>query len=100
MRLTEIKIKRISKFDSLKANEKIKSIEEQLAEIDKHLKNLKGYTIDWYKMLIKKYGKGRERKTVITEGLETIEAKKVVINNSKLYVNREDGFARIWIEKR
>ncbi|MBL0051743.1 MAG: DNA gyrase/topoisomerase IV subunit A [Bacteroidetes bacterium] len=99
VRLTEIKIKRISKFDSFKADEKIKSIEEQLAEIDKHLKNLKGYTIDWYKMLIKKYGKGRERKTVITEGLETIEAKKVVINNSKLYVNREDGFAGYGLKK-
>lgn len=97
--LTEIKIKRISKFDSFKADERLKSLEQQIKEIDANLKNIRGYTIDWYKMLIKKYGKGRERKTRIVGEFEAIEARKVVINNAKLYVNREEGFAGYGLKK-
>ncbi|MBK8848491.1 MAG: DNA gyrase/topoisomerase IV subunit A [Bacteroidetes bacterium] len=97
--LTEIKIKRISKFDAFKADERLKSLEQQIKEIEANLANIKGFTIDWFKMLIKKYGKGRERKTLIVGEFEAIEARKVVINNSKLYVNREEGFAGYGLKK-
>ncbi len=97
--LTEIKIKRISKFDSFKADEHIKAVEEKMAEIDRNLANLKGYTIEWFKELIKKYGKNKSRKTQISEGFEVIEAKRVVMNNAKLYVNREEGFAGFGMKK-
>ena len=100
VKLTEIKIKRISKFDSKKADEHIKSINENIDATEKNLAGLKGYTIDYFKNLIKKYGKGKERKTLISEnGFEVIEAKKVVMNNAKLYVNREDGFVGYGLKK-
>lgn len=97
--LTEIKIKRISKFDGFKADEHIKGVEAKMKELDEYLANLKTYTIDWFKNLIKKYGKGKERKTLIAEGFEVIEAKRVVMNNAKLYVNREEGFAGTGLKK-
>ena len=96
--LTEIRIKRISKYDAFKANEKIKSLEEQITEINHHLKNLTVYAIDYFKELKKKYGKGRERKTQISS-FETIVATDVVVSNQKLYVNREDGFAGYGMKK-
>jgi len=99
IRLTEIKIKRISKFDSFKANEKLKSIEQKLKEVRENLKNLTSYSIDYFKNLLKTYGKGRERKTKIAGEFETIEAKRVVINNARLYVNREEGFAGYGMRK-
>lgn len=68
VRLTEIKIKRISKFDSFKADEQIKALEEKIAEAERNLKSLTKYTIRWFKELAKKYGKGRERRT----SLETL----------------------------
>lgn len=89
--LTEIKIKRISKFDSFKADERIKNLEEQIKEVNYNLDNLRQYSINYFKNLLKKYGKGRERRTRISE-FETIIASKVVINNTKLYVNRAEGF--------
>ena len=92
VRLTEIKIKRISKFDSYKADEHIESLEEQLKEVEYHLAHLTEFTIDYYKNLKKKYGAGRERKTEIRT-FDTIEAAKVVVANKKLYVNRAEGFA-------
>ena len=90
--LTEIKIKRISKYDVKAQDEKIKGLEEQLKEVEHHLANLRQYTIAWYKDLLKKYGKGRERKTEIGS-FEQVNAAEVIMNNQKLYVNREEGFA-------
>jgi topoisomerase-4 subunit A len=98
VRLTEIRIKRISKFDSFKADEYIKGIEEKIATCEHHLANLTDYAIAWYQNLKKKYGAGRERKTEIRM-FDTIEASKVVINNEKLYVNRLEGFVGYGIKK-
>ena len=91
VRLTEIRIKRISKFDIDKAQQKIDSLEDRIAEVKHHLANLIVYAIDYFKRLKKDYGKGRERKTELRV-FEDIEATKVVIRNTKLYVNREEGF--------
>ena len=90
-KLTEIKIKRISKFDSFKANEQIKAIEEELKNVAHHLEHLTDYAIAFFEDLYKKYSKGRERKTEI-KGFETIEVKQVVANNTRLYVNKAEGF--------
>ncbi|MFN5324247.1 MAG: DNA gyrase/topoisomerase IV subunit A [Bacteroidota bacterium] len=90
--LTELKIKRISKFDSKKAEEKIAGIEAELDRINGDLANLKNYAVAYFKDLLKKYGKGRERRTEISS-FEAIVASKVIANNQKLYVNRADGFA-------
>lgn len=92
VRLTEIKIKRISKFDSFKADETIKKLEDAMAEVQHNLDNLIDFAIDFYKHLKKKYGEGRERKTEIRQ-FENIEATKVIAANKKLYVDREEGFA-------
>ncbi len=91
VRLTEIRIKRISKFDIDKAQQKIEALEEKINQIKHHLENLIAYAIDYFKRLKKEYGKGRERKTEIRI-FENIEATKVVVRNTKLYVNREEGF--------
>ena len=91
VRLTEIRIKRISKFDIGKAQQKIDTLEERIAEIVNHLANLIAYAVAYFKRLIRDYGKGRERKTEIRV-FDDIEATKVVIRNTKLYVNREEGF--------
>ena len=91
VRLTEIRIKRISKFDIDKAQQKIDALEDNIAQIKHHLKNLIEYAIDYFKRLKKDYGEGKERKTEIRV-FEDIEATKVVIRNTKLYVNREEGF--------
>src|SRR5690606_13390645 len=100
VKLTEIKIKRISKFDSFKADEHIKALNEKIKGVKENLKNLTNYAITYFKELLKKYGKGRERKTLISEeGFEQIEVRKVVINNAKLYVNREEGFAGYGMKK-
>ena len=90
-RLTEIKIKRISKFDIEKAILKIKTIEEELEKIKFNLKNLTDFAIDYFKRLKEVYGKSRKRKTEIRV-FDDVDAKKVVVKNSKLYVNREEGF--------
>ena len=95
IQLTEIKIKRISKFDVKKANEHIKGIE---TEIEDHLKNLIPFTINYFKQIKKKYGKGRERKTEL-RSFDTIEATKVVANNAKLYVNYKEGFIGTGLKK-
>lgn len=91
VRLTEIKIKRISKYNSFKADEKILDIEEQLKEVLHHLAHLTEYAIAYFTGLLNKYSKGRERRTEITS-FETIKATAVVANNAKLYVNRKEGF--------
>ena len=91
VRLTEIRIKRISKFDLDKAQQYLDSLEERIAETKHHLEHLVDYAIAYYKDLKKKYGKTRERKSEIRI-FDDIEATKVVIRNTKLYVNREEGF--------
>jgi topoisomerase-4 subunit A len=90
-RLTEIRIKRISKFDIDKAQQKIDALEEQIAEVKHHLEHLIEYAIDYFKRLKKDYGAGKERKTEI-KIFDDVDATKVVIRNTKLYVNREEGF--------
>jgi len=98
IRLTEIKIKRISKFDSSRADEHIKGIEGELEEVINHLGNIVAYTINYYRQIKKKYGKNSERKTEI-RSFETIEASKVVAVNAKLYVNRQEGFVGTGLKK-
>jgi topoisomerase-4 subunit A len=90
-RLTEIKIKRISKFDAKKADEHILGIESEMEEVKNHLSNMVDFTINYFRQIKKKYGKGRDRRTEI-RNFENIEATKVVVANEKLYVNREEGF--------
>lgn len=97
-KLTEIKIKRISKFDAFKADEHLKSIEEELLAVQKDLDNLIEYAIEYFKSLKKRYGKGRERKTEI-RSFDTIEATKVVVANQKLYANLEEGFIGTSLKK-
>src|SRR5690554_6918587 len=98
VRLTEIRIKRISKFDIDKAQQKIDTLEEQIAQIKHHLNNLIPFAIDYFKRLKKEYGEGRERKTELRI-FDDIEATKVVIRNTKLYVNREEGFVGTGLKK-
>ena len=90
-RLTEIRIKRISKFDIDKAQQKIDALEDQIAEVKHHLANLIDYAIAYFTRLKKEYGEGRERKTEIRT-FGDVDATKVIIRNTKLYVNREEGF--------
>jgi len=90
-RLTEIRIKRISKFDLDKAQQHLESLQERIAEVNNHLANLIEFAIDYFKNLKETYGKDRGRKTEIRV-FDDIEATKVVIRNTKLYVNREEGF--------
>jgi topoisomerase-4 subunit A len=98
VRLTEIKIKRISKFDAFKADELMRRLQEELKEVNYNLKHLTEYSIKYYQNLKDKYGKGRERKTEI-RALDNIEATVVAANNAKLYVNRADGFVGFGLKK-
>ncbi len=98
VRLTEIKIKRISKFDAFKADELIRSLEDEISETKAYLENLVDYTIAHYDNLLKKYGKGRERKTEIGN-FGTIEAQVVAAANVKLYANFEEGFVGTSLKK-
>ena len=91
LRLLEIRIKRISKFDSFKADELMSDLEKELKETLHHLKHLIDYAISYYQNLLDKYGKGRERKTEI-KSFQSVAATEVIANNQKLYVNRKDGF--------
>jgi len=90
-KLTEIKIKKITKFDLNKANEELLKLEAKIEEIKGYLANLTDYAIAYFKNLKSKYGKGKERKTEI-KTFESIDATKVVVANKKLYINREEGF--------
>jgi topoisomerase-4 subunit A len=96
--LTEIKIKRISKYDSKKADEHIRDIETGLEEVRAHLKNIIAYSINYFRQIKKKYGKNRERKSEI-RSFDTIEASKVVANNAKLYINYKEGFIGTGLRK-
>jgi len=98
IKLTEIKIKRISKYDSSRADEHIRGLETELEEVANHLANIIPYAINYYRQIRKKYGKGRERRTEI-RSFETIEATKVVATNAKLYVNRQEGFIGTGLKK-
>ncbi|MFM1807366.1 MAG: hypothetical protein RLZZ242_91 [Bacteroidota bacterium] len=97
-RLTEIKIKRISKFDLDKAAAFIEALEGDIAEVKNHLEHLVDYAVNYFKALKKKYGAGKERKAEIRV-FDAIEATKVVIRNLKLYVNREEGFIGTGLKK-
>jgi len=98
VRLTEIKIKRISKFDLDKANENLKRIEDAIADLKSKLQNLVDHAVDYFKELKKKYKEGRTRKTEIRT-FETIVASKVAIRNQKLYFNKEEGFIGTSLKK-
>jgi topoisomerase IV subunit A len=91
VKLTEIRIKRISKFDSFKADELLKDLEKELKETHHNLKHLTDYAISYYTKLLEKYGKGRERKTEI-KSFQSVSATEVIASNQKLYVNYGDGF--------
>jgi topoisomerase-4 subunit A len=90
-RLTEIRIKRISKFNSFKADSKIAGLEESIVKVKENLAALTEYTVDWFKNLKKKYRAGRERKTELRT-FDTIDRTKAAVANAKLYVQKEDGF--------
>ena len=98
VRLTDIKIKRISKFDLDKANENLKRIEDAIADLKNKLANLIDYAVDYFKNLKKKYKEGRSRKTEIRT-FDTIVASKVAIRNQKLYINKEEGFIGTTLRK-
>ena len=106
LRLLEIKIKRISKYDSFRADELIKGFEEEIEEVKAHLSQITRFTIRYFKELKKKYGKGRERKTELSVNeqgelvaFDKIVASKVVVASETLYINRKDGFAGFALKK-
>ena len=98
LKLMEIRMGRILKFNTEKADELIKGIEDSMAEVLANLQNLIPYTIAWYEHLKAKYSKGRERKTEI-RSFENIEAAKVIVANEKLYIDREEGFIGTGLKK-
>jgi len=98
VRLTEIRIKKISKFDIDKAKQHIESLEDKIEEVKNYLANLIEFAINFFKRLKTTYGKGKERKTEIRI-FDDIVATKVVMRNTKLYVNREEGFVGTSLRK-
>ncbi|MDB2413807.1 DNA gyrase/topoisomerase IV subunit A [Flavobacteriaceae bacterium] len=98
VRLTEIRIKKISKFDIDKAKQFIEGLEDKITQVKEYLNNLIVYAIDYFKRLKTTYGKDKGRKTEI-RSFEDIVATKVVIRNTKLYVNREEGFVGTSLRK-
>ena len=98
LKLMEIRMVRILKFNSYKADENILSIEDEIDEVINKIENIVEYTIQWYSHLKDKYGKGRERKTDI-RNFENIVATKVVVKNEKLYVDRKEGFMGMGLKK-
>ena len=98
LRLMEIKMARILKFNKDKADENIARIKEEIEEIDFKLAHIVNYTIDWFEMLKNKYGENYPRRTEI-RNFDTIEAAKVVEANEKLYINREEGFIGTSLKK-
>jgi len=91
LRLTEIRIKRISKYNEFKADEQILALEDEIAEVENYLAHLIDYAIAYFKRIKDKYGKGKERKTEL-RNFDNINAAAVAVNNVKLYVNRDEGF--------
>lgn len=98
LRLLEIKMARILKFNSDKATDYLRSLEEEIARVLEKIKNIVPYTIEWFEKLKEKYGKGRERRTEL-RSFENIVAAKVVVANEKLYIDREEGFAGTGLKK-
>ena len=98
LRLMEIKMARILKFNSDKAEELIARMKKDIEEIDRHLANIVEYTVDWFRMLKDKYGKDFPRHTEL-RNFDTIEATKVIEANEKLYINREEGFIGTGLKK-
>jgi len=98
IRLTEIRIKRISKFDIDKAQQKIDSLEDEIAQVKFHLEHLVDFAIAYFERLKKEYGIGKERKTFLRL-FDDIEASKVAMRNTKLYVNRKEGFIGTSLKK-
>ncbi len=97
-KLTQIPMIRITRFDSDKADENIAKLEAEMEEVKHHLDNIIDFTIDFFQKLKDKYGKGRERQTEL-RSFDTIEATKVVLRNTKLYVNKEEGFMGTGLKK-
>ena len=98
VRLSEIRIKKISKYNKFKTEELLKSIEDELKQVRHDLKHLTAYAIAYFEDLLEKYGKGRERRTEITE-FDSIKAVRVVSKNAKLYVDRKEGFVGTGLKK-
>ncbi len=98
LKLLEIRIKRISKFDAFKADELMRRLQAELAEVLDNLANIIRYSIEYFKEILKKHGKGRERKTEI-RNFNTISASVVAANNQKLYVDRVGGFVGYGLKK-
>ncbi len=98
VRLTEIKIKRISKFDAFKAVEEIRGLEGAIEETEKNLRNLTRFTIRWYQDLLKKHGKGRERRTEISS-FERVDRTQVIAATEMLYLDAKNGFAGTGLKK-
>ena len=97
-KLTQIPMIRITRFDSDKADDFIAKLEDEMKEVQYHLDNLIDFAIDYFVKLKEKYGKGRERQTEL-RSFDTIEATKVVLRNTKLYVNKEEGFFGTGLKK-
>jgi topoisomerase-4 subunit A len=98
IKLTEIRIKRISKFDTFKADEHIQNVNDSIAEVKNNIENLNDFAIKYYESILKKFGKGKERKTEIRT-FETIQANIVAIANVKLYANKKEGFVGTGLKK-
>ncbi len=96
--LSNIPIKRISKYSSFKADEQIKAVEAEMDEVKNHITHIIPFTINYYRQIKKKYGKGKERRTEI-RSFDTIHAAHVVVANEKLYVNRAEGFIGTGLRK-
>ncbi len=97
-RLTEIRIKRISKYNTFEADDLVKKLLEDIETTKHHLEHLTAFAISFYEDLLKRYGKGRERKTEI-KVFDTIQATEVVANNAKLYINKKEGFIGTGLKK-
>ncbi len=98
LKLTEIRIKRISRFNTFKADELIAELEAEMQQVKYDLDHLTDFAVQYFRRLLEKYGKGKERKTAI-EVFDTIEATQVAANNAKLYMNREEGFIGYGLKK-
>jgi len=98
LKLTEKPVRRIYRLDINELNQQIKGIEAEIQEVNHHLANLTDYAVAYYDNLLKKFGKGRERKTEIKE-FDTIQVKQVAIANTKLYINRAEGFIGTGLKK-
>jgi len=98
IKLTEKPVRRIYKLDIDELNAQIRSLEAEIKQVKHDLANIVDFAVNYFENLLKKYGKGRERKTEIRQ-FEVIEAKQVAIANAKLYVNREDGFIGTGLKK-